>query len=71
MSDTSRTLYPLTSPQREIWFDQMLHDFPGSQTLVWEHCSEALLPGVKKYPSRPSGARQQTIINKGVEENTK
>ena len=22
---TKKTYYPLTSPQREIWFDQMLH----------------------------------------------
>ncbi|XCN72938.1 MAG: condensation domain-containing protein [Candidatus Electrothrix aestuarii] len=29
MSDKTRTLYPLTSSQREIWFDQMLHaDIP-------------------------------------------
>jgi hypothetical protein len=26
MTQPQQRLYPLTSPQREIWFDQMLHD---------------------------------------------
>jgi hypothetical protein len=26
MNETQAKLYPLTSPQREIWFDQILHE---------------------------------------------